>query len=110
MILALTTVAVLVVDQALKVQLRTGRPARVRLGPFGSVRTVEGRLWVHRFGAQSSKALWLWVLAAGALVVGSGLMPSARLFVGLLLAGSLSNLIESAVRGSVTDYVCLRFW
>jgi lipoprotein signal peptidase len=31
-------------------------------------------------------------------------------FVGLLLGGSLSNAMEGSLRGSVTDYVCLRFW
>ena len=31
-------------------------------------------------------------------------------FVGLLLGGSLSNAVESSMRGSITDYICLRFW
>ena len=32
------------------------------------------------------------------------------MFVGLLLGGSLSNALESSLRGTVSDYVCLRFW
>ena len=51
-----------------------------------------------------------WVAAAVALVIASSWIPSSALFVGLLLGGSLSNAVESARRGSVSDYVCLRFW
>jgi len=44
------------------------------------------------------------------LVIASNWIPSSALFVGLLLGGSLSNAVENARRGSVSDYVCLRFW
>jgi signal peptidase II len=29
---------------------------------------------------------------------------------GLMLGGALSHALETSVRGSVCDYVCLRFW
>ena len=31
-------------------------------------------------------------------------------WVGMLLGGSSSHALESAVRGSISDYICLRFW
>lgn len=43
-------------------------------------------------------------------MVAAILIPSCGLFAGLLLGGSLSHLIESAVRGSICDYIRLRFW
>jgi lipoprotein signal peptidase len=110
MMLVLTAVIVLVIDQALKLLLRTGRFEGMGLGPFGSLRLVEGRLWVHLVSKRGPKALWLWTVAAGALVVASAWMPSAGVFVGLLLGGSLSNAMEGSLRGSVTDFVCLRLW
>ena len=65
---------------------------------------------MHRISQRGPKALWLWAVAAGALVVASAWMPSAGVFVGLLLGGSVSNAMEGSLRGSVTDYVCLRLW
>ena len=85
MILALTTVAVLVMDQVLKLLLRTGGFESVGLGPFGSLRLVEGRLWAHRVSERGPKGVWLWAVAAGALVVAGAWIPSTPVFVGLLL-------------------------
>jgi lipoprotein signal peptidase len=65
---------------------------------------------VHRVGKHGPKVLWLWIVSAGALVVASAWLPSSRVLVGLLLGGSLSNAMEGSLRGSVTDYVWLRFW
>jgi lipoprotein signal peptidase len=110
MVLALTAIMVLVIDQAAKVLLRSSRFESVGLGPFGSLRTRQGRLWVHRVGKHGPKVLWLWIVSAGALVVASAWLPGSRVLVGLLLGGSLSNAMEGSLRGSVTDYVWLRFW
>ena len=108
--MALAAVAVLLIDQALKLLIRADRFESVRLGPYASLQVVHGRLWGHRFSERRSLALWLWVPSAAALVVGSAWIPSSGAFVGLLLGGSLSNAMEAQLRGSVTDYVCLRFW
>jgi signal peptidase II len=109
--LGLTAVVLLVIDQALKLLLRaTSGFQSVRLGPFGSLRMVTGRLWVHRLSQQGPKALWLWAIPAAGLLVASTWIPSSGVFVGLLLGGSLSNAMEASLRGFVTDYVCLRFW
>lgn len=105
---ALISVLVLVVDQAAKLSARSFEA--VRLGPFGRLASVPGRLWLARSLTSRRTALWLWPVAAAALVVGTAGMPSSHVFVGLLLGGSLSNLTEASVRGSVTDFVCLRFW
>jgi signal peptidase II len=112
-VLCVTLLGVLVSDQALKLLLRrrVGSDA-LALGPFGSVRVVAGRLWLRRLGGPSCGAeIWcLWVAAAVPLAIVSALLPSSAAFVGLLLGGSLSHAVESSLRGSITDYVCLRFW
>jgi len=112
-VLFLTLLGVVVSDQALKQRLRhvLGRHA-ISLGPFGQFRMTEGRLWLPRLRNHPSRSMmWTsWVVAAAALVTASGWIPSSALFVGLLLGGSLSNAVENARRGRVSDYVCLRFW
>jgi signal peptidase II len=111
--LSLTMLVVLVSDQALKLLLRRARGFdALPLGPFGSVRMVAGQLWVRRLGGHASSLMMstLWVAAAAALVIVSSWTPSSRVFQGLLLGGSLSNALESSLRGTVSDYVCLRFW
>ena len=111
--LILTLLVVPLIDLALKLLLRRMLGSRaVALGPFGSLRIVAARIWLAHFGGRSNPAtLWtLWALTAGTLVIVSTWIPSSRLFVGLLLGGSLSNALESSLRGPVSDYVCLRFW
>jgi signal peptidase II len=110
--LCVTLLVVLVSDQALKLLLRRrmGDDA-LALGPFGSVRMVAGRLWLLRIGGPSRGVIWcFWVAAAAASAIVSAWAPSFGVFAGLLLGGSLSNVLESSVRGTVSDYVCLRFW
>ncbi len=111
--LCATLLVVLLSDQALKLLLlRLMGCDALALGPFGTVRMVAGRLWLRRLGGQYSRVMiWcLWVGAAVPLVIVSTLAPSSSVFVGLLLGGSLSNAVESSMRGSITDYICLRFW
>ena len=112
--LCLTLLVVLVSDQALEVSAspRSWGRDELALGPFGSVRMVAGRLWLRRLGGHASGVMiWsLWIAAAVSLVIVSTWIPSSSVFVGLLLGGSLSNVVESSLRGTVSDYVCLRFW
>ena len=113
MVLFAALALVPLVDQGIKLVLRRGLGSRTAsLGHVGSVRIVSARTWIARLGARNSATvlfvLWLW--SAAALVLVSGWFPASSLFAGLLLGGSLSHAIESCVRGSVTDYVCLRFW
>lgn len=112
-VLFMTLFLVLVSDQAAKHLLRraTG-PDAFGLKPFGTVQMIAGRLWLRRLGAPSSGAmlLCLWVAAAVPLVIVSGWIPSLRVFAGLVLGGSLSHAVESSVQGSISDYICLRFW
>jgi hypothetical protein len=111
--LIVTLLAVPLVDLALKRLLREVLGSRAAaLGPLGSLRLVPARIWLARLSGRSRPAaLWtLWALAAGTLVYASARMPSSRPFVGLLLGGSLSNALESSLRGRVSDYICLKFW
>lgn len=100
-------------DQGLKFVLRRRLgPRSVPLGPLGDLRMVKTRIWLARRGGRPNLAvIWtLWLLAAGAVALLSALVPSCGWFAGLLLGGSLSHGLESSVRGTVSDYVCLRFW
>jgi signal peptidase II len=111
--LCLTLLIVLVSDQAIKLLLRRCLGSRALcLGPFGSVRIVVGRLWLLRLGEHSiGVVMWcFWIAAAVPYVVASTRIPLSQVFIGLLLGGSLSQAVETSVRGCVTDYLCLRFW
>ncbi|MGE2725927.1 signal peptidase II [Mycolicibacterium pulveris] len=97
-------------DQAVKLLVRSGQFDVVRLGPFGSLRMAAGRLWLARSARSAPNTLGFWAVSAGALMIAAAALPSSHVFVGLLVGGSLSNVVESWLRGSVTDFVCLRFW
>jgi signal peptidase II len=114
MTISLAMLGALIADQVSKPLLRRVMgSAAIALGPFGQIRIVEGRLWLRRLNhAPNDRMVWaLWAATAIALVIaGKWLIPSAAIFVGLLLGGSASNAIEQSQRGSVSDYVCLRYW
>ncbi len=99
-ILAPTAVVVLVVDQTVKLLVHR----------VAGLRAIEGQLWARRSGDSRSNLLWLWVVSAAMLVVVAVWIPSSSVFVGLLVGGSLSNAVEEALRGSVTDFLRLPFW
>jgi signal peptidase II len=109
--LCIMVLTVVVGDQAIKLMLRRllGGDA-FALGPCGSVRVVAGRIWLKRLGHQcGGLTMWcVWSAAAIALVVCSALAPFDTLFVGLLLGSSFSHAVEISLRGSITDYICLR--
>jgi signal peptidase II len=101
-------------DQSVKAWMRGALGGgSVSLGPLGSLRIVHGRIWLARvLPARASRSvMWsLWLVAAAALSALALEIGSGAAFAGLLLGGSLSHLLESTVRGSIDDYVCLRFW
>jgi lipoprotein signal peptidase len=106
-------VLVPLIDQAVKHMLRRRLGARsVPLGPLASLRMVSARVWLARGGAQPNLVLmWtIWALAAGVLVILAGEMPRSAFFVGLLLGGSLSHALETSSRGTVSDYICSKWW
>ena len=113
MILLIAVVGVTVVDGAVKSILRRGlAEGSLVLGNWGSLRIVPHRIWLSRLETPQSAAMTsaLLGLAAVPLVIFGALVPPAAVFVGLLLGGALSNWLEQAVRGSVSDYICLSFW
>src|SRR5262249_40873738 len=104
---------VVLIDQSVKLLL--WRRLRSHAAPPPSsrgLRVIPARLWLARVERGSSlRMMWsVWALLAFTLVVVSAWLPSSGLFVGVLLGGSLSNALESSLRGGVTDYVCFRFW
>lgn len=100
-------------DQAVKILLRrrlgTGS---VSLGPLGSLRVIEARIWLSRSRHHLAvTAIWfVWLLAAVGLQAMAFWIPGCEWFAGLLVGGSLSHALEMTIRGRVSDYVCLRFW
>jgi|GEM_PF-2979985 len=112
-VLLLLGLAIVIADLGLKqlVRLRLAC-VRLSLGPLGSLRTVTARLWLVRAARRVHlpAACALWALMAAPLVAVGVWLPACRVPVCLLLAGSVSNLLEHAARGAITDYVCLRGW
>ena len=84
----------------------------IALGLYGSIQIVVGRIWFRRIDRQCSGfLLWsVWVAAATSLVMCCVFTPINTISVGLILGASLSHAVETSVRGSVTDYICLRRW
>ena len=64
-----------------------------------------------RFSTQwRTSVMWcLWVVAGSALIVAMALASLSPVLVGLLLGGSLSQAVETSIRGGITDWACLRF-
>jgi signal peptidase II len=107
----LTVLAVVVGDQAIKHMVRRLISGdALALGPCGSVRVVAGRLLLGRLGGQfSAVTTWsIWAAATASLVIASSLARIDPVLVGLLIGGSASHAVESSVRGSITDFICVR--
>jgi signal peptidase II len=110
--LALGLLVVPLLDQAVKALMVRGLTTPVPLGPFGKLQVIRSRIWLARAGLGRNLAvLWaLWFLAAATLAVVVAFFPSCGWFAGALIGGSLSHALETSLRGSIVDYVCLRFW
>ena len=108
-----TTGLVVLADQGAKLALRRClAPGTVSLGWLGQIRIVEASMWLERRGARHTAPalVGVWFTAALGLVLVTTSLPSALPYVGVLLGGSLSHVVERLRRGAVTDYVCLRCW
>jgi signal peptidase II len=108
--LCITAAVILVSDQIIKLMLRhvVGNDT-IALGAYGCIRIVTRRIWLERLGHRFSRyMLWcIWIGAAVTLAVCSALAPINTIFVGLLVGAALSHALETSLRGSVTDYICL---
>jgi lipoprotein signal peptidase len=112
-VLATVTIVILFVDQAIKhVVLTRLSEGSVSLGVLGNVRPIRRPIWLMRARRQPPLAmLWtIWTAAAAAALAVAAIVPPLDWPLGLLLGGALSHAIETTWRGSVCDYVCLRFW
>jgi hypothetical protein len=105
--------AVPLADQGAKWAVRGALPGRrLSLGRFGCLEPCEARIWLGR-SRRSPRWLTLcaiWLSAAWAVTAVSTFIPATSWFAGLLLGGTLSHLIETLVRGSITDFIRLKCW
>ena len=107
------SILVPLLDQAIKLVVRDRLGSgSISLGVMGQLRVVQTHMWMVRAARGFTlAAMWiLWIVAASALATISALAPSLGGCSGLLLGGSLSHAVETSLRGSIDDYVCLRFW
>jgi lipoprotein signal peptidase len=104
--------AIALTDQGVKWILRRTLATRaISLGPAGRVALVHSRIWLTRGRAPSPRLIVAaWGLAVCGVVALATTMPTASLWAAALVGGSASHAIEMALRGSICDYVCLRFW
>jgi signal peptidase II len=111
--LLLGLVLVPLLDQAAKWLVRDRLRGRaLTLGALGYVQVVQTQIWAMR--ARTGMSLHvMWGICAGAAAVAAivcTLDPAFGWPFGLMLGGALSHALETTLRGSISDYVCLRFW
>jgi lipoprotein signal peptidase len=104
-----------VIDHALKaIVLAHVGDGTWSLGVLGRISIVHARIWLARLSRRLTPlALWvIWLAAAAGSAMICMMLPSLALGwgLGLLVGGALSHVGEMSVRGSICDYVCLRFW
>jgi signal peptidase II len=82
------------------------------LGPLGEVRVARARIWMMRTSRRvPGGVMWaVWIAATVASVAICRHAPAAGWALGLLVGGGLSHALETSFRGSVCDFVHLRFW
>ncbi|HEX7071991.1 MAG TPA: signal peptidase II [Rhodothermales bacterium] len=107
------TVLVPAVDQAVKrlVRRRLAEPG-LSLGMFGRLQAVDARVWaVRATGGSPVKMLWaVWAGSTAACAAAAFMEPRLGWSLGLMVGGALSHALETTLRGTICDYVCLRFW
>jgi lipoprotein signal peptidase len=104
---------VLAVDQAIKLLVRNIIGHRsVSLGLLGSLHIVQNKIWLLRASRRwSVGAMWIvWLACATVSGIICAMAPDYGWAFGLLLGGGVSHAIETSLRGSICDYICLRFW
>lgn len=106
-------IGVPLLDQVVKLLVRNWlQDGSLSLGPIGAVRVTWASIWLTRgAGRWTPASMWaLWIFAASALAITGAQVPALALPCGLVLGGSLSHAVEMSLRGSICDYVCVRFW
>jgi lipoprotein signal peptidase len=106
-------IGVPLLDQTVKLLVRLRlRHGSIPLGPLGALRVAPAPIWLMRVPGHWTRAtMWaLWTLAAVALAIVGAVVPSLAPSFALILGGSLSHAAEITLRGSICDYMCLRFW
>jgi signal peptidase II len=85
---------------------------RFGLWSLGCLQLSSATIWLARSrqSPRISALCALWLLTACALTVLTAFVPASAWFAGLALGGALSHVIETWVRGCVTDFICPTFW
>jgi len=98
--LCATVVAVVVADQVIKLTVRA------LADRYAGVLAVRRQIWLARVGPRVSRpAMWgIWMASSAVLLIAAFSSPLRPVPVGLIVGGSLSQALESALRGAVTDY------
>jgi lipoprotein signal peptidase len=112
-IFAASLILVPLIDHAVKWMVLAGvRDGSIPLGFAGRIRVVRTRIWMARAsGSFRLSAMWLlWITAAALSALACSRLPALALPCGLLLGGALSHALETTVRGSICDWLCLRCW
>ena len=107
--LCMTLLCVLLVDQTTKLMFRAlTRDDAFVSGPGLRVRTA--RILLARLDSRfKGSSIWcMWITAAVTLLIANRLACFNPVLAGLLLGGSLSQALETSIRGSITDCVCAR--
>lgn len=114
---ALTTLAILAVDQLVKVLVRGGIATGERRDILGAaLRLVHVENEGVAFGQLSGSPLLVALVVGGALAALLAYfathleVPGIWLPTGMLLGGATGNVVDRAARGAVTDYMKLPNW
>jgi len=111
--LVVSMLLVPVADQTLKWLVRTCVAGRsLSLGVLGHVRVVESEIWTLRLvRGMSRRGMWAtWAAAAATAALACAIVPALGWPFGLLVGGALSHAVETSMRRSICDFVCLPFW
>ena len=99
-------------DQVVKLGLRHRlQRGSIPLGWLGTLRVTHREIWIMRAPVGwTLRTIWLlWLVAAATLMTVTAMVPSVGIFSALLLGGSLSHALETSLRHTICDYICLRF-
>ena len=111
------SLAVILCDQLLKLLIRRemalGQSIPIIQGVFHLTYLQNTGAGFGMLQGKTMLLIWFSVMAVGALLYWYDTLPKTRLrpiALGLIIGGTVSNVIDRAVLGSVTDFLDFRIW